>query len=73
MNFVIFNGQVTEEEMLHERADQWKRYEEQGITKDFEFNKPTSLAWDIALRLFGFLAVLTGVILALLILYTFIG
>jgi cytochrome b subunit of formate dehydrogenase len=71
MDFVIFNGQVTEEEMVHERTDQWNRYQEQGITEEFEVHKPSSVAWDIALRLFGFAAVFTGVILVLLILYTF--
>ena len=71
MDFVIFNGQVTEEEMVHERSEQWNRYQERGITEDFEVNKPSSLAWDITLRLFGFLAVLTGTILALLTIYAF--
>lgn len=73
MDFVIFNGQVTEEEMVHERSEQWKRYQELGITKDFEVDKPSPLAWDLALRLFGLVALLTGMVLALLILYTFIA
>ncbi|HLP07044.1 MAG TPA: hypothetical protein VK178_02695 [Opitutaceae bacterium] len=73
MDFVIFNGEVTEEEMVHERADQWKRYQELGIAHEFEVTKPSPLAWDLALRLFGLLAVLTGVVLALLMFYTFIG
>ncbi len=73
MDFVIFNGQVTEEEMIHERGDQWKRYKEQGITKDFEVQKPTPLVWEIAMRVFGLFAVLTGIILALLIIYTFMS
>ena len=73
MDFVIFNGQVTEEEMVNERSEQWKRYLKQGITKDLEVDKPSKLGWEIAMRLFGLLAVLTGLILAILILYTFIG
>jgi cytochrome b subunit of formate dehydrogenase/nitrate/TMAO reductase-like tetraheme cytochrome c subunit len=73
MDFVIFNGQVTEEEMIHERSEQWKRYQQQGITKDFEVHKPTPIIWEIAMRVFGLLAVLTGIILALLIIYTFIA
>jgi cytochrome b subunit of formate dehydrogenase len=73
MDFVIFNGQVTEEEMIHERSEQWERYQKLGITKDFEVDKPTPLIWEIAMRVFGLLAVLTGMILALLIIYTFIS
>lgn len=72
MDFVIFNGQVTEEEMVHERGAQWNRYQELGIANKYEVKKPSPLFTDIALRLFGFIAVLTGTILALLILYTFI-
>ncbi|MFZ4741009.1 MAG: hypothetical protein ACOYLE_07575 [Bacteroidales bacterium] len=73
MDFVIFNGQITEEEMIHERSEQWERYQEQGITQDFEVKKPSPLWLDITLRLFGLFAVLIGLILALLIIYTFIS
>jgi cytochrome b subunit of formate dehydrogenase len=71
MDFVIFNGQVTEEEMIHERSEQWERIQQQGIAKDLEIHKPTPLIWEVAMRVFGLLAVLTGIILALLIIYTF--
>ncbi len=70
MDFVIFNGQLTEEEMRDERSDQWKRYESNGVPTDFEVTKPTPVALEIGLRLFGFAAVVIGTILALLILYT---
>lgn len=72
MDFVIFNGQVSEKEMIHERGAQWERYKEQGITEEFEVKKPTPLVWDISLRIFGLLAVLTGTILAVLIFYSII-
>jgi cytochrome b subunit of formate dehydrogenase len=72
MDFVIFNGQVTEKEMIHERGIQLDRYNKQGITESFEVNKPSPLAWDIALRIFGLMAVITGTILALLIFYSII-
>jgi len=72
MDFVIFNGQVTEKEMIHERGAQWDRYKEQGIAEEFEVKKPTPLVWDISLRIFGLLAVLTGTILAVLIFYSII-
>ncbi len=70
MDFVIFNGQISEEEMRHERMDQWKRYNETGNTKDYVVTKPTPLPVEIGLRLFGFAAVVVGTVLALLILYT---
>ncbi|HMQ79289.1 MAG TPA: cytochrome C [Ignavibacteria bacterium] len=73
MDFVIFNGQVTEKEMVHERGDQWKRYIEQGVTDKFEVKKPTPIVWDITLRVFGLVAVLTGTVLALLIFYSILG
>ncbi|MCX6232036.1 MAG: cytochrome C [Bacteroidetes bacterium] len=73
MDFVIFNGQVTEEEMIDERSEQWERYQKQGITEDFEVHKPTPLIWEVAMRVFGLLAVLIGITLALLIIYTFIS
>ena len=71
MDFVIFNGQITEEEMIEERGDQLKRYQEEGRLEEFEAEKPGNLFLEIILRLFGFFAVLTGTILTLLILYTF--
>jgi len=73
MDFVIFNGQVTEKEMLHERSEQWNRYQKQGITEKYEVKKPTPIVWDIALRLFGLMAVLIGSVLAVLIFYSIIG
>ena len=57
--------------MIDERSEQWERYQKQGITEQFEVDKPNSIAWEITLRLFGLLAVLTGTVLALLIIYTF--
>jgi hypothetical protein len=71
MDFVIFNGQITEEEMIEERGDQLKRYQEEGRLEEFEAEKPGNIFLEIVLRLFGFMAVLTGTILTLLILYTF--
>ncbi|PLX23873.1 MAG: cytochrome C [Salinivirgaceae bacterium] len=73
MDFVIFNGQVTEEEMKSERPELLKRYEEEGTLDKYLVKKRSSLAWDISLRLFGFTALLTGIVLALLILFSFIG
>ncbi len=71
MDFVIFNGQITEEEMIEERGEQLKRYQEEGRLEEFKAEKPGNIFLEIVLRLFGFLAVLTGTILTLLILYTF--
>lgn len=60
MDTVIFNGQISKEEMMEERGDQWKRYEEAGITEEFAVKKPRSVFWDMGLRIFGFLAVIIG-------------
>jgi len=73
MDFVIFNGQVTEREMVHERGEQWKRYNEEKTAEKYEVKKPTPLYLDIALRVFGLLAVLTGTVLAVLIFYSILG
>jgi len=59
--------------MVHERSEQWESYQKEGITKDFEVHKPTPLIWEVAMRVFGLLAVLIGITLALLIIYTFIA
>ncbi|OYZ15093.1 MAG: cytochrome C [Bdellovibrio sp. 28-41-41] len=65
MDFVIFNGEITKQEMLEERADQWKRYENEGRTKEFEVHKPSSALWDFTLRIFGFIAVVIGISLVI--------
>jgi hypothetical protein len=61
MDFVIFNGQIGKEEMLEERGDQWKRYEELGITEQFACTKTSGALYDFVLKGFGFLAVTTGI------------
>jgi cytochrome b subunit of formate dehydrogenase len=66
MDFVIFNGQIAKEEMLEERGDQWKRYEELGITENFACQKTSGALYDFLLKGFGFLAVTTGLALMVL-------
>ena len=73
MDAVIFTGQVTEDEMLHERTEEWNRYNENGTINEYEVKKPNPLILEIALRLFGLTALLIGAVLALLILYTVIS
>jgi len=73
MDFVIFNGQMAKEEFIEERGDQWKRYEEAGVTEDFVCEKPSGVLYDFLFKGFGFLAFGTGVVLAFLMLYAFIG
>jgi cytochrome b subunit of formate dehydrogenase len=73
MDVVIFNGQITEEEMVTERSEQWARYQVLGITEEFEVKKPTSLTLEIVLRMFGMIALFTGILLAAFILYSFIS
>jgi len=71
MDFVIFNGQMSKEEFIEERGDQWKRYEEQGITESFVCEKPSSVAYDFIFKTFGFLAVFTGLALVVAMIFAF--
>jgi Cytochrome c3 len=73
MDFVIFNGQLSKEEFIEERGDQWKRYEEQGITEQFAAKKHSGIMYDFLVKGFGFLAVSTGILLLLLMVYAFIA
>lgn len=72
MDFVIFNGQLSKEEFVEERGDQWKRYEEQGITENFVCEKPSSVLYDFIFKSFGFLAVFTGLALVVAMLFAFL-
>lgn len=71
MDFVIFNGHITKEEFIEERGDQWKRYEELGITEKFQVEKSSGVLYDFFFKGFGFSAVVTGLILVCFMLYTF--
>jgi hypothetical protein len=73
MDFVIFNGQISKEEMIEERGDQWKRYEEQGITGKLEARKSSGVMYDFLVKGFGFIAVSTGIFLLLLMIYAFVA
>jgi len=71
MDFVIFNGEISKEELMEERGDQWKRYEELGITDRFLVKKQSGVLYDFIFKGFGFLAVFTGIILIFCMLYAF--
>lgn len=73
MDFVIFNGQISKEEMIEERGDQWKRYEEQGITEKFAAKRTSGVVYDFILKGFGFTAVLIGIGLLVLMIIAFVG
>lgn len=73
MDFVIFNGQMSKEEFIEERGDQWKRYEEAGITDRFQVAKPSGVFYDFVFKGFGFIAVFTGLSLVFFMLYAFFG
>ena len=73
MDFVIFNGQMAKEEFIEERGDQWKRYEEEGITEQFAAKKTSGVVYDFLVKGFGFLALSTGIFLLLLMVYAFIA
>jgi len=72
MDFVIFNGQISKEEFLEERGDQWKRYEEEGTTEQYAAEKPSGVLYDFFFKGFGFTALFTGIACMLMMLYAFI-
>ncbi|WP_432821783.1 cytochrome C [Trichloromonas sp.] len=71
MDFVIFNGEMPKEEFIHERGDQWKRYEAEGILHKFEKPKPSGILYDFFFKAFGFTAVFIGMALVVLMVYAF--
>jgi cytochrome b subunit of formate dehydrogenase len=73
MDFVIFNGQMTKEEFIEERGDQWQRYEERGITEQFRVDKVSGVLYDFLFKAFGFSALFIGISLLLMMVYAFIG
>lgn len=73
MDFVIFNGEMHKEEFIEERGDQWKRYEELGITEQFFKEKSSGSVYNMALKIFGFIAVAIGVTLLVLMVLSIVG
>ena len=73
MDFVIFNGQMAKEEFIEERGDQWKRYEEAGITEEFACKKVSGPLYDFCLKAFGYLAVFTGIACLFLMIFAFMA
>ncbi|MEI6207041.1 MAG: cytochrome c3 family protein [Desulfuromonadales bacterium] len=73
MDFVIFNGQIGKEEMLEERGDQWKRYEEEGITEKFACKRTSGVVYDFLVKGFGFTALCIGIGLLLLMIIAFLS
>jgi len=73
MDFVIFNGQISKGELMEERHDQWKRYEESGATEQFRVSKPSGVMYDFLLKGFGFLALLAGIIMLVLMIFSFLA
>ncbi len=72
MDFVIFNGELSKEEFLGERGEQWRRYQSLGITEQFRVGKTSGVFYDFFFKGFGFVALLTGLFLAFLILLAFL-
>jgi cytochrome b subunit of formate dehydrogenase len=72
MDFVIFNGQISKEEFIHERGDQWKRYQEDGIVEEFRVQRQSGPLYDFLFKAFGFSALFTGIALTILMFAAFI-
>jgi len=73
MDFVIFNGQMSKEEFIEERGDQWKRYEEAGITENYACQKVSGPVYDFCLKAFGYVAVFTGIACLFLMIFAFMS
>lgn len=72
MDFVIFNGQITREEMMEHHGDMLRRYEQQGLCERYEVDKPSGVLFDFLFKGFGFLCLFAGLALAVLMLYAFL-
>ena len=72
MDFVIFNGQMSKHEFIEERGDQWKRYEELGITEQFKAKKSSGVVYDFFIKGFGFTALCIGIGLLILMIIAFL-
>ncbi|MDT8442154.1 MAG: cytochrome c3 family protein [Desulfuromonadales bacterium] len=73
MDFVIFNGQIGKAEMIEERGDQWRRYEEEGITEEFVCQKVSGPVYDFLFKAFGYIALFTGIACLLLMVFAFMA
>ncbi|MCK6573388.1 cytochrome c3 family protein [Myxococcota bacterium] len=73
MDTVIFNGQISHEEMMEERADQWRRYEAEGRADALVMDAKQNIAWEFGYRIFGLVAVLIGLSLAVLMVVSMMG
>lgn len=65
MDTVIFNGEISHDEMLEERKDQFLRYEKEGKLDEYRIHKPTSVFVEFIIRVFGFVAVAIGIALVI--------
>lgn len=72
MDTVIFDGRITHEEMVEERADQLRRYEAEGRAESLVAGEPPTIAWALVSRLFGFAAVMIGLSLAVVVVYALV-
>ena len=72
MDFVIFNGEITKEEFIEERGDQWQRYEAEGALEEHLKERPSRVLYDFLVKGFGWLALFTGVSLLGLMVYAYL-
>ncbi|NOY13782.1 MAG: cytochrome C [Deltaproteobacteria bacterium] len=73
MDFVIFNGEITKEEFIEERGDQWRRLEDKGQIEQVAKARPSRALYDFIFKGFGFLALTTGISLLLMMAYAFLA
>jgi hypothetical protein len=57
--------------LIPPRGDQWKRYEELGITEEYACKRTSGVAYDFLVKGFGFTALFIGISLLLLMIIAF--
>lgn len=70
MDMVIFNGELTEEELKEERPEQYERLLATGEIEKIEVKAEKSQIWNLSFRIFGFIAVAIGIMLFLFMAWT---
>ena len=71
MDFVIFNGEISKQDFVTERSEQWQRYQAEGKTEQYRVQKSTGVVYDFLLKACGYGWVLGGLFLAFLMIYAF--
>jgi hypothetical protein len=73
MDTVIFTGHVEAEEYKIDRPKEWKEMEEAGTLDNFVVKKEMTKSWMKIVKFFGYMFLLTGIVLVILIIISLIA